>query len=94
MTTADFPILDAPRTTANDELGRQVLDSLGNLEPYIEETDCWIALPLRLVHDQANDLHLEAGPYSLARADIELLRLAIATYDRATGRSVTGGGGR
>lgn len=85
MSATDFPILDAPRTAANDELGRQVVDSYGNLEPYIEETDSWIALPLRVVYDQANDLHIEAGPYSLDRADIELLRVAINAYDRARG---------
>jgi hypothetical protein len=85
MTTTDFPILDAPRTEANNELGRVILDYFGNIEPFIEETDFWVAMPLRLVHDQAGGCHLEIGPYSLDRADIEHLREAIAAYDQATG---------
>jgi hypothetical protein len=50
---SDFPVLDAPRAYANNELGRVIGDYFGHIEPYICETDSWIAMPLRLVHDQA-----------------------------------------
>lgn len=83
----DFPLLDAPRVHANNLLGRTIFDTFGPIEPYIEETDTWVAMPLRLVHDQANDWHLEAGPYSLDRSDIERLRAAIGAYDAAIGRT-------
>ena len=87
MTTTDFPIMDAPRLYANNALGRVILDSFGYLEPYLEQSDSWVAMPLRLVHDQAGDWHLEAGPYALDRADIERLREAIAAYDKAIGET-------
>ncbi len=41
-------------------------------------------MPVRLVHDQGAGWHLELGPYSLDRDDIERLREAIASYDAAT----------
>jgi hypothetical protein len=84
MNHSDFPILDAPRTDANAELGRCILDVLGLIEPHLPELDDWCAMPLRLVHDQAGGVHIECGPYSLDRADIEVLRAAIASYDLAT----------
>jgi hypothetical protein len=81
MTTSDFPVLDAPRLYANNMLSRCVIDTLGDIEPYIGETDSWVSMPLRLVYDQAAGWHLECGPYDLDRADIERLRAAIARYD-------------
>jgi hypothetical protein len=81
----DFPVLDAPRTYANEELHRCIFDVFGGIEPYIEEIDTWISMPLRLAHDEAAGWHLELGPYSLDRGDIRRLRAAIAAYDLATG---------
>lgn len=86
MTDTRFPVLDAPRTEANHSLGRVILDYHGELEPYIEEIDSWISMPVRLVHDQAAGIHLEIGPYSLDRRDIERLHAALTAYDQATGR--------
>jgi hypothetical protein len=65
-------------------LGRFIVDVVGPIEPHIEETDSWVTMPLRLVHDQAGGLHLEIGPYDLGAADIRRLREAINTYDAAT----------
>jgi hypothetical protein len=79
----DFPVLDAPRLYANNSLGRVVGGDFGVIEPYLDETDSWVAMPLRLVHDQGAGWHLEVGPYSLNAADIERLREAIAAYDQA-----------
>ncbi|MGV0618169.1 hypothetical protein ABQE58_25075 [Mycolicibacterium elephantis] len=79
----DFPVLDAPRTEGNRTLGRVVFDHLGVIEPYIEEIDSWVTLPMRLVHDQAAGIHLEVGPYSVAGRDIERLRAALRAYDVA-----------
>lgn len=82
----DFPVLDAPRAEANNDWHRVIFDSFGDIEPYIEETDSFIAMPLRLVHDDAAGWHLELGPYTLGtRRDIERLRTAIAALDLATG---------
>jgi hypothetical protein len=83
--SSDFPVLDAPRTVANAELGRVILDFLGCVEPHLPELDDWCAMPVRLVYDQAGGWHLECGPYSLDRCDIEVLRAAIAAYDQAAG---------
>lgn len=81
-----FPLMDATRNTANAEFGRVIFNLFGHVEPYIEEADGWVSMPLRLVHDQAAGWHLECGPYDFDRADIERLRQAIAAYDRAVGR--------
>lgn len=81
-----FPVLDAPRTDADAELGRIVLDRFGFVEPHVPELDWWCAMPLRLVYDQAGDVHLEIGPYSMSECDIEALRTALRAYDRHTGR--------
>lgn len=79
----DFPILDAPRTEADAELGRLVIADLGAIEPHIAEVDDWCTMPVRIVHDQAGGLHMELGPYSLDVTDIAKLREAIRQYDIA-----------
>lgn len=79
----DFPVLDAPRTEANAELNRQVLDDLGAIEPAIDEIDGWCTMPIRLAHNAAAGLCLEVGPYDLDHTDIERLRAAIRAYDVA-----------
>lgn len=84
--TPDFELLDAPRTEANAELGRVIYDTFGFVEPYIEETDSYCSMPLRLTFDQAAGWHLECGPYDLDAADILALRQAIAAYDQAVGK--------
>ncbi|WP_406813979.1 hypothetical protein [Mycobacterium sp. M23085] len=84
MSNFDFPVLDAPRLHANNEFGRFVIETLGAVDAYLEETDYWTSIPVRLVHDQASGMHIECGPYGLARDDIEVLRAAIAAYDLAT----------
>lgn len=88
MTT--LPILDSPYTTATAELGRTILDTLGHLEPHIDETDTRCALPLRLVHNQATGCHLEIGPYALEPTDINRLRQAIQVYDTAARPGASG----
>lgn len=83
MTDTEFPILDATRPS-HEEFGRAILDVFDPVEAYITEADSWVAMPLRLVHNQAAGFHLECGPYEFDRADIEVLRRAIAAYDAAT----------
>lgn len=85
-TATDFPILDAARPVANAEHARVILDALGYAEPYIEETDGWTALPVRLVHNYTTGFTIEVGPYDFDAADILVLRKAIAAYDLARGR--------
>lgn len=81
-----FDILDAPRTDANAELSRVILDVFDWVEPHLPELDTWVSMPLRLVHDQAGGFRLELGPYDLDAGDILAVRNAIAAYDQATGR--------
>lgn len=81
-----FMTMDSTRQAGNAEYGRVVFDHFGYVEPHLDEVDGWCSMPLRLVHDQAAGWHLELGPYDLDRSDIELLRRAIAAYDRAVGR--------
>lgn len=81
-----FPVLDAPRTDANAELGRAIVDFLGYVEPHIPETDNWCSMPVRLVYDQAGGFHIELGPYGLDAADVHTLRQAIHAYDLANGK--------
>lgn len=88
---SDFPVLDAPRPIANAEHARVILDAFGDAEPFIEEIDGWLSMPLRLVHDQANGFHIELGIYSLDASDIWALRRAIEAYDKAVGRTPAGG---
>lgn len=86
MTThSDFPVMDADRATATTEYGRTVFDVFRPVEAHIAELDDWVAMPLRLVHDQAAGWQIELGPYNLDAADIGTLRRAIAAYDAATG---------
>lgn len=88
----NFPVLDASYAEANTELFRTVLENLGVIEPRIDETDSWCAVPLRIVHDAASGVHLELGPYALDPADIERLRAAIERYDAVTGAADFAGG--
>ncbi|MDG5772366.1 hypothetical protein [Mycolicibacterium fortuitum] len=81
----DFEVVDSPRALANEEFHRVVMDFFGHVEPYMDDTDDWRSMPLRLAHDQVQSWHIELGPYDLDRADIELLRRAIAAYDQAAG---------
>lgn len=81
----DFPILDAVRLPPDQPGGRTIIDTLGHLEPFLDETDYWCSMPLRLVHNQLAGIGIELGPYSLNANDIDQLRAAIAAYDRAAG---------
>ncbi len=80
----DFPILDAPRTEAKNDLFRTVIDELGAIEPHIDETDYWCTMPMRLSHNAAAGIVLEIGPYDLDREDVNRLREAIRKYDTCT----------
>lgn len=84
MTHTDFPILDADYSAANEHCGRVILDWLGYIEPHIDETDDWVAMPVRLVHTATGGFGIELGPYSLGTKDIDRLRRAITAYDIAT----------
>jgi hypothetical protein len=84
-----FPVLDAPRADANAELFRTVIKELGAVEPFIDETDSCITMPLRLSHNAAAGIVLEIGPYDLDHNDVDRLRDAIRAYDTTTnGRTI------
>jgi hypothetical protein len=38
---SSFPVLDDPRTVANAELSREVIDALGAIVPYTPRNDYW-----------------------------------------------------
>ena len=57
------------------------VEEFGALEPYLAETDFYVALPVRLAHGCLSDWVIEVGPYTLSRQDVETLRQAISAYD-------------
>ena len=74
-----FPTLDAPREDTT------VIAEYGVVEPYVEEADYWMTLPVRLTLSSGGGICIELGIYTFGRDDIEVLRRAIVGYDRATG---------
>jgi hypothetical protein len=89
MIDFDFPVLDNPPIRSTDKLGPCIFDSSGSVDAYLEETDDWVSMPVRLVHDQAAGWKIECGPCDFDRCDIEMLRSAIAAYDQARSAEVT-----
>ncbi|WP_137149465.1 hypothetical protein [Mycolicibacterium sp. CR10] len=63
-----FPVLDANR---EHQPGRVILDDLGVIEPYVDETDYWCAMPLRVSHSPTTHVAIEIGPYTIDSRDIE-----------------------
>jgi hypothetical protein len=41
---SSFPVLDDPRSVANAELGREVIDELGAIVPYMPRNDYWMPM--------------------------------------------------
>ncbi|WP_137147544.1 hypothetical protein [Mycolicibacterium sp. CR10] len=76
-----FPMLDANR---DHQPGRVVLDDLGLIEPYVDETDYWCSMPLRVSHSPTTHVAIEIGPYTIDSRDIERLREALRVYDITT----------
>jgi len=76
------PIVDDPRTGANEELGRMVIDEFPAVWPHRDVTDDSVRLPVRLVFNAAMDVGLEIGPYDFADTDIKILKVAIAAWDK------------
>jgi hypothetical protein len=75
-----YVVLDEPRTFADEELDREVIEDLGTVTPYAEDREQWCAMPVRVVWDEAGGLGLEVGPYSLGGRDIDFLVSAIGRY--------------
>lgn len=83
---SDFPVLDSPRAGHPFSYpGRAVIDVHGCIEPYVDDTDYWVSIPVRTVHTEGGGWGIELGPYRLNAEDIDRLRAAIASYDQATG---------
>ncbi len=77
-----FPVLDYERNDADNY--RDILADHGHIEPYVDEMDYWVQLPVRVVHGCLSGVVLEVGPYTFDGRDIARLRAAIAAFDRAT----------
>lgn len=79
-----LPVIDAGREGGDPLLisSRRVLRFVGYVEPLDELADTFIALPVRLCRTSGAGLCVEAGPYTLGRNDIEVLRAVIAAYDK------------
>jgi hypothetical protein len=86
----DFMILDTVRTDENCP-GHRVITEHGSIEPFLDELDTWVSMPLRLVHTAGNGLCLEVGPYTLDPKDIARMRSTIASFDLATRTCTTEG---
>lgn len=78
---ADFPLLD--RTESNHP-GRTVAASFGHVEPYIDATDYWVAMPLTLAHTSDGGWTIDIGPYSFDRNDIKRLQAALHAFHNTT----------
>lgn len=76
-TPSNFPVLDQPRTEENEDLGRRVADEFGGITPYLPPDDGWTAMPLRLMYDAGGGVHVAAGPYTLGRRELRVLKTAI-----------------
>lgn len=77
----DFPILDGNRESTED---RMVISECGELEPYIDEVDGWVSMPVRVSHTAGAGVVLELGPYSLDARGVARLRDALRSWDCAT----------
>lgn len=86
MSITDFPILDSDRPSPAQPGGRSIIDYLGFLKPYVDETDYWCSMPMRLVHNPLAGFGIEIGPYTLDADDIHRLRKAVAAYELAVGQ--------
>lgn len=78
---SDFPILDGNRESTED---RMVISECGELEPYIDEIDGWVSMPLRVTTTPGVGIVLEVGPYTLDGRDVARLRAALDHWDITT----------
>ncbi len=77
---SDFPVLDGNRDCTED---RMVIGECGELEPYIDEIDGWVSMPLRVTTTPGVGIVLEVGPYTLNGRDVTRLRAALRSWDIA-----------
>lgn len=75
-----FPTIDYARDGDKDE-HRDILDDLGAIEPYLDETDWWCRIPVRITHSCLSGVCIELGPYTLGENEVERLRSALRSYD-------------
>src|SRR6476659_3237173 len=75
-TESIFSTVDWPREES------VVLQDYGLIEPYVEETDSWVALPVRLTLTQGGGETIELGPYNLGRTELRVLYEAIMAWGR------------
>ncbi len=79
---SSFPVLDHPRTVANAELSREVIDELGRDRAVHPGNDHWTRMDVRLAYDQGGGFSIEVGPFDLDETDIAVLKAAIAASER------------
>jgi hypothetical protein len=95
-----YTMLDDPRTFADEQLDREVIERCGTVTPHAEDRDCWCAMPVRLVWDAGRGWSLHAGRSRHRRlgvGDREVLhrrhgdaRSGRLTHDRRVSPSVKG----
>lgn len=78
------PVFDFDRGEDVGGCTRRVLDEV-TITARVDETDTWIALPLRSVHVDSAGPSFEIGPYSVADADAIALFKALDRYGKLTG---------
>jgi hypothetical protein len=74
--------LDDPRTSGNEEFGREVIEELGAIAAYTPANDHWVRMDVRLVYDSSGGFTIEVGPFDLDENDIAVLQRAIAAWER------------
>jgi hypothetical protein len=76
----EWPVLDAPRTLADEEGDREVLEGFGSVAPIAEDLERWCLLPLRLVWNEDDGLELELGPYTLPTHAVDAITSALTSF--------------
>lgn len=80
----DFPLLD--RTESSNSC-RLVAASFGYVEPYLDISDYWVAMPVTLAHTADGGWTIDIGPYSFDRNDIKRLHAALHAFHNTTSHS-------
>jgi hypothetical protein len=78
---ATFPVVDADRSESDREDGRQIIEEFGEIQSYFPARDWWGRVPVRLTVNQSAGFIIEVGTMDLAKAEIDVLKQAIAAWE-------------
>lgn len=79
------PVEDADRSNPEEYMGRQVIAESPAPWPRDARTDFSVKLPVRVVVTSGVGVALEVGPYDFDDVSVQMLKQAIALYERCNG---------